>query len=133
MFGTGSATRTIKSFTFLDTDNSTTLTVTPVGTTTAVDVTESTLLVNFNALNWTKLEADGFTSTIPESVTSVSKIALSSGTVSYNTYLWLLAKDTASGSGGAEVSSRNVKVLALTKVEETSTTDKFDLTYRLIN
>jgi len=134
VFVTGSATRTVASFTFLDTDNTNTLTVTPVGTSTAVDVTEATLLENFAALDWTNLEVLNFTTTIPESVTSTSDTPLTSGsTVNYNTYLWLLEKDTASGSGGAAVSSRNVVILGLTKVEETDTTDKFDLTYRKVN
>ena len=89
-------------------------------------ITLKDLLTKFNAVDFAVLLEGDFLAEEPDGATQLTDSR-------YNNYLWLLEKDTASGSGGAAVSSRNVVVLALTKVEESATTDKFDLTYRQIN
>ena len=92
-----------------------------VGSLTPFD--EDDLLTGFAALDFDTLSTGGYVTTVPESFKTTSTDDL------YNNYLWLLEADEVSGSTGS-VSSRNVVVYVLTKVEDIDTDNLVELTFQ---
>ena len=92
-----------------------------VGSLTPFD--EDDLMTNFAALDFDTLSTGGYVTTVPESFKTTSTDDL------YNNYLWLLEADEVSGSTGS-VSSRNVVVYVLTKVEDIDTDNLVELTFQ---
>ena len=92
-----------------------------LGTVTLFSVKD--LLTKFNALDMELLDDGGYATQIPNSFFANSTVN------AYPNYLWLMEKDKAIGSTGT-VNSRNVAAYVLVNVVETSTADKFDLTFQ---
>ena len=92
-----------------------------VGSLTPFD--EDDLMTKFAALDFDTLSTGGYVTTVPESFKTTSTDDL------YNNYLWLLEADEVSGSTG-KVSSRNVVVYVLTKVEDIDTDNLVELTFQ---
>lgn len=89
------------------------------------------LLDDFTAINFTRLESGGYTTVIPDSVTSVSTATTGAGSINYHDYLWLFEKDTSAGSTGT-VNSRNVAVYKLLSIQVVDSGNKYHLTFRRI-
>ena len=116
---------TVKSVTLTDEDGTTTIAV--------VD-----FLPDYTAIDFTTLDDGGFLTFLPDSAESVSttslKVSSTDTDFEFHNFLWLLRKDTASGSTGS-VSSRGVVIYKLLTVAvdpnntDSSTTGTVALTY----
>ena len=84
-------------------------------------ITPRKLLENFNAIDFDTLNADGFLAVEPDGATELTDNT-------YDNYLWLLQRTTASG-GSSEGAERQVAVLKLVSVQKIENSNQVDLTY----
>lgn len=84
-------------------------------------ITPKQLLENFNAIDFDTLIADGFLAVEPDGATELSDNT-------YDNYLWLLQRTTASG-GSSEGAERQVAVFKLVSVQKIENSNQVDLTY----